>query len=52
MFSSFALPYSSLSDEVINAIKPIIKDNSLDLGMATEEELKQMTAFVKSRLMP
>lgn len=50
--SSFAGQYGGLSDEVINAIKPVIKDNSLDLGRAGDKELKQMTAFVKSRLMP
>ncbi|MFP3981807.1 MAG: hypothetical protein ACLFUY_10455, partial [Desulfobacterales bacterium] len=50
--SAFAGQYGGLSDEVLSVIAPVLKDGSLDLGQAPDEELKQMTAFVKSRLMP
>ena len=50
--ASFAGQYGSLSEEVLNAIAPALKDNRLDLGAASDAALKQMTAFVKSRLMP
>ena len=50
--ASFTGQYGGISEEVINAIRPVIKDNSLDFSAASDEEIKSMTAFVKSRLMP
>ena len=50
--ASFTGQYGGLSEEVLEAIAPVVKDNSLDLGAASDAALKQMTAFVKSRLMP
>ncbi|MCF8029093.1 MAG: hypothetical protein K9K81_12070 [Desulfobacteraceae bacterium] len=50
--SAFSGQYGGLSEEVLRAIAPILRDGSLDPGQTTDEELKQMTAFVKSRLMP
>ncbi|MBS3731511.1 MAG: radical SAM protein [Desulfobacterales bacterium] len=50
--AAFAGQYGGLSDEVLSAIAPVLKDGSLDLGQVPDGDLKQMTAFVKSRLMP
>ncbi len=50
--SAFAGQYGALSAEVLNAISPVLRDKRLDFGTASDEEIKNMTAFVKSRLMP
>ncbi|MFP4649631.1 MAG: radical SAM protein [Desulfobacterales bacterium] len=50
--ASFAGQYGGLSDEVASAIDPVLKNGSLELEKASDEELKKMTAFIKSRLMP
>ncbi len=50
--SAFAGQYGGLSEEILDAISPVLRDNRLDSGAASDEEIKNMTAFVKSRLMP
>jgi radical SAM superfamily enzyme YgiQ (UPF0313 family) len=50
--ASFTGQYGSLSDELVNAIGPILDNNTLDLGAATDADLTSMTRFIKSRLMP
>jgi hypothetical protein len=50
--ASFAGQYGGLSQEVADAIRPVLRNDSLDLSRAFDSELKSMTAFVKSRLMP
>lgn len=50
--SSFAGQYGGLSTEALEAIEPVVKNGTLDLSCASDKELKDMTAFVKSRLMP
>lgn len=49
---SFAGQYGGLSEEVIKVIGPVIRNRRLYLGEVSDGELKEMTAFVKSRLMP
>lgn len=50
--AAFAGQYGGLSGELMDALSPVLKDGRLDPGPASDAELKQMTAFVKSRLMP
>lgn len=49
---SFLGQYGGLSREVLQAIEPVIDNNRLDFNSVSGEEIKEMTAFVKSRLMP
>lgn len=41
-----------LPREVAEAVGPVLKGKRLDMSHASDRELKEMTAFVKSRLMP
>lgn len=49
---SFLGQYGGLSREVMDVIRPVIWGNQLYCGGVSDEQLKEMTAFVKSRLMP
>lgn len=49
---SFTGQYGGLSNEILDVISPVVKDRRLDFDAASDEELKMMTRFVKSRLMP
>lgn len=49
---SFTDQYGGLSDEILRAIAPAICGNRLSLKDAADEQIKSMTAFAKSRLMP
>jgi len=49
---SFLDQYGGLSEEIIKAIAPVIRGNRLSFKDATDEEIKALIAFVKSRLMP
>ena len=49
---AFSGQYGGLSEEVMHAIRPAMSGNNLDLSLTGDDQIKSMTAFVKSRLMP
>ncbi len=50
--AAFTGQYGGLSEEVLEEVSPVLDGRSFDMSSASDSELKKMTAFVKSRLMP
>lgn len=49
---SFYGQYGGLSNEIVQRISPVIEGSGINLSKASDNDVKGMTAFIKSRLMP